>query len=86
MPIQAHSEDILAHIAGPETLASKASATQGCVTLISLVNAPIEVCWQIFGDSINVKAELLGNPLGHCELTPAHPTCTLGGEFAVFKY
>jgi hypothetical protein len=84
-----HTEDVLSHIAGPETFAARASAINGCVTVITIGVASVEVCWQLSGDEVIITSELktpLGNvELGRCVISPSDPHCTVGASIDGFK-
>lgn len=85
MPIKSHKEDILSHINAAGTLASKVSSTNGCITLLGM----IQVCYAITSDSVKITAKVhtpFGDiDLGSATLDAKHPSITLGGGAFGFK-
>lgn len=80
-----HTDDILPHISAPHHIAARASSTNGCITLLGM----IQVCYSLSNDEVKVTAELktpLGNvSLGSATLNANNPSVTFGGGVAGFK-
>ncbi len=90
MPITYHKEDILAHVDTTEkTVSAQATSISGCITLLSISVASLQVCYSISGNQIKVTATLK-TPLGDADigsvvLDPNNPKATIRGGIDRFK-
>lgn len=80
MAVTTHSENLLAHIDGPKTLAGRTALSQACISLLGV----IKVCASVSGDNVDLTVSLMGVEIGHAVINAKHPSVTIGGSAAGF--
>lgn len=78
--------NLLAHIQDELSVEDVATSLNGCIALIG----PLELCYQVSGNSIDIKADinvpLLGKvTIGEATIDPSHPKVTIGGSVIGYK-
>jgi len=85
MAVTYYKEDILPQVGGPDSLITRASSINGCITLLGV----LKICYSLSTDSVSISAELdtpFGTAsLGSCTLNLQHTECVLGVDKWGFK-